>query len=254
MEAIPEIETVPMESNPEDSSKSVVPWPRGSEGEMLAEYKKTTRFVELPVKYKNTPRFVDTWLVRSLASCAKFRDSGRISAADARVHSLPHLNLCPIKSNTRICTCVELSHGAMTAFQDDIRMLYCRVVQLASRKIGNQLLMSMMVDRRKKTDLGLVFKVPGITFDFRARVFYLCRQQFCNLFGLSSKRCYKLMKERRKQLDQHNLSIKGPQLFGWTEKEKLFTIRGDHYLAFRSEYWIDYMVQHGGYDASDNFS
>ena len=43
-------------------------------------------------------------------------------------------------------------------------------------------------------------------------------------------------------------------VFGWFQEEGCFQVGGRQYDAFRSDYWIDYMLKSGGYDASDSFN
>ena len=142
-------------------------------------------------RYRNTPTFIDSLLqnvLRRHHGGKKFRGQGEISHLNSRVMRLPHLKMCPNKNNQKTCHCVEMSHGAMVAFQDDVRTLYCRIIQQSSRQMGNKFLMELMVPSQQQANFGLRFKVPCFTFDERVRIFYLCRSQFCALFGLSTKK------------------------------------------------------------------
>jgi hypothetical protein len=206
--------------------------------------------------YKNTPAKIDSWLATVLQSWngkGKARSKGKISQLDSRVMKLPHLKICPNKFNKKTCNCVEMSHGAAAAFQDDVRTMYCRVIQESSRDMGNRFLMAMMVPGTTKSDCGLVFKIPGFTFDYKVRIFYLCRPQFCALFGLSTKRLYKLIRLRKEELINSNVFAGDDEiLFGWQRRRGCFIIGGTLYSAFRSEHWMEYMIRHGCYGPNDS--
>ena len=133
--------------------------------------------------------------LEAAVSCKEWPKKGKISSTDERVLDLPHLEICPKKTNKKTCHCVELAYGATTSYQDDARALYCSLIKLTDRDEGNWLLMSFMVPRvnsnGKKT---FAYKIPAFMDDGRVRIFYVCAPQFCKLFGLSTKRFYKLLK------------------------------------------------------------
>ena len=63
-----------------------------------------------------------------------------------------------------------------------------------------------------------------------------------------------LMKERQKQLMLGWFTFDDEMMFGWSKNERSYYVKGAEYWSFWSDYWIDYMVKHGGYSESDNFS
>lgn len=205
---------------------------------------------------ENAPEGFDDEIVQAITNTGEiFPQRGIISEADARVFKLPHLEMCPRKMNKKTCHCVEMGFGATRAFQDDIRALYCRVVQESNHEMGNKLLKSFMVSREDAPNRWkIAFKIPGIIFERRARVFYVCQPQFCKLFGISSKRFYKLIRERKEELEKSRHGVNSYLVFGWNRQEDCYLFNGRRFAAFRSDYWIDYMLKHGGYSEKDNFN
>ena len=201
--------------------------------------------------FENAQGCLDVEISRAWSGCA-FRNRGKISCRDARVAGLPFLEMCPRMTNKKTCHCVELAMGATVAFQRDMRSFYCRVIQESSLETANQYLMSLMLPRRDCGNrCGLAFKIPGFIYDGRVRIFYVCGPQFRKLFGLSSKRFYRLVQNRQQNL---RASKADHPKFGWSRTGDAYSFNGKRYEAFRSEYWIDYMLKHGGYDASDNLN
>lgn len=199
--------------------------------------------------FKLTPPNFNAKLEAALAF-KEWPKKGKISLVDNRVRSLPHLEICPRKSSKKTCHCFELAYGATTSFQDDIRAMYCKVIELSDRDEGNWLLMSYMVPRvNSKGEKTFAFKIPGFIDDGRVRIFYVCPPQFCKLFGLSTKRFYKLLKRRKDVLEDGAPAL----YYQWTEKEDAYILGDVTYKAFRSEYWIEDMLKHGCWKVGDNF-
>lgn len=209
------------------------------------------------LEFRNTPLRVGNWLSRVLRGLNTdgmvFPNCGFISSTDLRVVVLPNLEICPNKTNEKTCHCVELSHGATTVFQDDVRRMYCRIIQETSRQVGNQFLMSMMVVKPEQPGV-LAYRIPGFTFDGRVRMFYVCPPQFCKLFGMSTKRFYKLRRDRLLQLKEKEHVSGRSIVFGWTLGGESYVLGGKHYDAFRADSWKDYMIKHGGYSESDDLN
>lgn len=200
-------------------------------------------------KFVNAPAAVDVQITRAF-QWKGYRNQGQISKTDARVASLPFLEMCPRKSNKKTCHCIELA--STPDFQSDMRSYYCRIVEESSSQVGNAYLMSLMIpkpDFWKGKGFGFLFKIPAFIFDGRVRIFYVCGPQFRRLFGLSSKRFYKLMRTRKE-----NLQSGEDEMFHWSQDGTAYYFNGARRNAFRSDYWIDYMVKHGGHSATENFN
>lgn len=104
-----------------------------------------------------------------------------VSQGDLNVLGLQHLPLCSVEYKTKACACVQMSHFASPDYQDDIRKLYCMICREGNPNLAQTFLMSMMIDTKSE----VAFLVPGFYEGRECQKFWLCRAQFCNLFGLS---------------------------------------------------------------------
>ena len=198
------------------------------------------------IKLKFSPPSVQTSL-RKAIDFKVWKTSGKISDTDARVLRLPHLNMFPKSRNKKTCHCMELA-SSNTEFQDDIRAMYCSVVAASSHDEGNWLLMSYMIPNTNQFGKrSFVFKIPLFMSDGRARVFYVCGPQFCKLFGLGTKRFYKLLRRRSQSLDDGGEAA----MYRWNDNLDAYILGNTSYKAFRSDGWIEYMLKHGGYNVGD---
>lgn len=178
----------------------------------------------------------------------EWRSAGKISDTDARVMKLPALGMCPRESNTKTCHCMELASSNQD-FQHDMRALYCKVIEASNHDEGNWLLMSYMVPRwnKLKGKREITFRVPLFIDDGTARIFYLCKPQFCNLFGMSTKRFYNLLRRREAIVDSGGEA----SMYCWTDNGDAYKLGNMTYRAFRAEHWIEFMLKHGGYKPGD---
>lgn len=188
----------------------------------------------------------------SRAMFGKRSSKGCVSTTDRRVYTLPRLDVCP-KENRVSCRCEELSHGSSPGFVRDLRAMYCSIIMHGNRRLGNEFLLSLMVPKLNSGNKhGFAFKLPGFIDEGLedkgavVRVFYVCQPQFLALFGMGTKRLYKLIKLRRQQVcgwpcDEHHLR------FGWSGDERSYILFGTPYKAFRSSHWVDQKVASGEY-------
>lgn len=242
----------------------------GKQGQAPKKRKPKKPKVKLEFPLKLAPMYLESQLLRVLRPNGS-RGRNHISTTDARVFGLPPLGVCPMKMNNKTCHCMELV--SFPHFQKDIRAFYCRVVQESSRDVGNQYLLSLIVpasstqsafvqgESSREFVSPLRFKIPVFLDCGTARMFFVCAQQFQKLFGLSSKRAHNLMHRKRELLKKME---EGPQhqLFRWSEDGMTYFINGYlangqiypiQYPAFRSDYWVDFLVEHGGHSPDDDF-
>ena len=156
---------------------------------------------------------------------------------------------------------MELAFGASNNHQTNIRLFLWNVLRMYGHKIGNAFLMSCMLrpfthkfhrpDRPSKdpaTDdqMHLVYKVPELPlyldvmdkdiFGGECRAFFLCREQFKSLFGLTEGRLNRLHKQRTDRMRVDGGWIKDPKKidkvgpFHWEDK--------DHFVAFEERYSV----------------
>lgn len=214
---------------------------------------------ETPFKIVRVVAIVEVAVKTALYSF-KGKQTGKLSQTDRSVMSLNHLPMCPKTSNKVMCNCVELAFGAAHTFQDEIRALYCCIVEITNHSKGNEFLLSMMIptnlEQLRLSDGSLnghgrfqfSYQIPAI-LDWpdngKCRVFYVCAPQFQNLFGMSKGRMERLHKQRKKQICS---DLAEKTTFEWRTGEgnitQTYRIGRMCFSAFRSEHWLDFVEKH----------
>ena len=137
---------------------------------------------------------------------------------DEKVAALPPLPLCP--KHPKSCSCIEL-YAMQNSALEQIRHYYTQTSIIGGGMMADSYLISMLVASKPKRSrpgsketITWRYKVPNILPILpgeapRCAIYYPCRKQFQNLFGLSEKRLCNLQYRSRNETKQSPYRWKG---------------------------------------------
>lgn len=152
------------------------------------------------------------------------------SPCSSRITSVMNLDSLPYHSGS--CPCIEMSHLSTPDYQYDIRTLYSILCHEGNESLGDQFLMSLMVEtnRIEGQDPGgnPAYIVPGFKDDNECRKFSLCREQFKNLFGLTECTTRRLQTRWKRGY----ASVQEETIFGWSPNLLSYRLGASVYMVF----------------------
>lgn len=157
------------------------------------------------------------------------RKKGTGPTWSANMTSVMDLDSLPYHSGC--CPCIEMSHLSTPDYQYDIRTLYAILCLEGDESLGDQFLISCMVESDRTEGQEPSYLVPGFKDDNECRKFSLCREQFKNLFGLTESTSRRLKTRWKLGL----ASVKEENVFGWSQNRLSYRLGATIYMVFSLE-------------------